>query len=123
MDDANAKVMAPDAVDKAAREERVVGAPHPPEEILTGVLARLELDRGPAQRPGGERALADRVALRTDRLRVHEDLTHHDLLLALAGVLPQLAVLLVDNVAGVRRDTEVDCAEDIGIGPVVFLGP
>src|SRR5205085_11981283 len=123
VDDADAEVVSPDAVDKTAGEEWVVGAPHPREQILPGVLAWLELDRGPAQCPGGERALADRVALGAGRLRVHEDFAHHDLRLGLAGVLADLAVLLVDDVAGLWRDAEIDRAEDIGIGPVVVLSP
>src|SRR5205823_2910471 len=81
------------------------------------------LDRGTAQRPGDGRALPDRLALRGDRLGTYEDLTHDDLRLGLAGDLPDLAVLLVDNRAGLRRGAEVDRAEDIGVVPVVVLRP
>src|SRR5206468_10471534 len=75
VDDADAEVMAPDAVDETAREEGVLGTSHPREEGFTGILARLDLDRGTAQRPGDGCALPDRLALRGDRLGTYEDLT------------------------------------------------
>src|SRR5439155_25914725 len=96
VDDTDAKVVPPDAVDEAAGEEWVVGPAHPLEERDPRILARLDLDLGAAERLRRERRVGFRVR---ERLAPFAARSRRDVDLAdrrdLVGVLAVLAALHV----------------------------
>ncbi len=55
IDDADAEIVAPDAVDEAAGEERIVRRAHPVEQRDARVLALSTLNFGPPRAFGGQR--------------------------------------------------------------------
>src|SRR5262245_48101782 len=106
--------MAPNAVNDAASEERVVGRAHPVEERDSRILAFGELDFRPAQRLGRQRLV--RVGIQQSFGQwAGEHFAHNLLLSGLAlQVLREFRVRRLKGLLAFWRNSESDLAEDVG---------